>query len=166
MILDYPLRHRVRDCVSCPSTAPPCDCPGEQQCYVISQSCNACTSLTCISDTTASSHDGISAGVIGGVIAGAIVSVLLLLSLFILSRRRRRQHQNSQHLTVRVPEELSMISAGNTIKAILVPVDPFSRSQSDKTSSQMDEKAYGGGMGYGGPGEREDGESDAVALDT
>ncbi|OJA14678.1 hypothetical protein AZE42_02394 [Rhizopogon vesiculosus] len=81
-----------RQCVTCPSSPPACACSTDQNCIQISRSCNACPTFTCQAKTTATSSSN-GGGVSPGALAGAVVSIVLVLVgalvLYFWYRRRK-----------------------------------------------------------------------------
>lgn len=81
LAVDRTLATLFKRCVECPDTTPSCpSCSNNEVCSLISQSCTACASTTCISDgssTTQSSSPNVGAiagGVVGGVLFVAAVT--------------------------------------------------------------------------------------------
>ncbi|KAI9574478.1 hypothetical protein HD554DRAFT_2047304 [Boletus coccyginus] len=121
-----------RQCVSCPSVPPACNCSADQSCVQISQSCTACPTFTCLQNPSNSSSGSGNGDVSSGALAGAIVAVLVVLIgallIFFFYRRRQRARQSRDVTTEPKPDVPA------PAEAVLNRPDPIEKRQSSMTA--------------------------------
>ncbi|KKK14425.1 hypothetical protein ARAM_000071 [Aspergillus rambellii] len=96
-------RDSLTECVKCPSTAPTCpSCPSGTKCNMVSQSCNQCATMECISDGSSGSSQqnnsggGSNAGAIAGGVVGGVACIALVTFLiwwFVIRKKRKALDQ-------------------------------------------------------------------------
>lgn len=98
LITDMPSLEK-RQCVSCPSTPPPCPvCPEGQECTITSQSCTQCAQSVCIAasqvgiaPSATPAPSGPNTGAIAGGIVGAFVLVVCVAGVMFWYVRKKKR---------------------------------------------------------------------------
>lgn len=88
-----------RDCVTCPSTQPACNCSDNQRCIVTVKTCSQCPEARCESvDTSDGSVSSKSAGAIAGGVVGGLVGIGLVIGFLLWYKFRHHRARKLQTL--------------------------------------------------------------------
>ncbi|KAF8332678.1 uncharacterized protein EI90DRAFT_3015728 [Cantharellus anzutake] len=118
-----------RDCVSCPSRPPACNCNSNQNCILTSQSCDSCAVASCV-DRAKPSSGGASQGALIGSIVGALVFLFLVLGAFFWWKRRAGRRSTAEPAATK--EKNAMSSDPNTRPASAAASTRVSRMPSTR----------------------------------
>ncbi|KAF1354838.1 hypothetical protein BDV97DRAFT_344073 [Delphinella strobiligena] len=127
--IDHTLRTIFKRCVQCPSDTPSCpSCGSGEVCSMISQSCTACASMTCIKTNQPANNNnnsGPNVGAIaGGVVGGVVVVALVTFLVWWFAIRGKRQQYEEEN------EEWE----GDDIAAQKAAHDRFNAQRSERAS--------------------------------